>query len=185
MWRVVDTGPLDFEVSTKAFCNLKVPVTQRIEYQFPEKDEEEGRWPGFEQTRVASWHIRTLPHHIPSKFEQAYPYSHQNMVGKQPTWKLTLDALIPQQVLGFRVTQGFIVYNVGLNRGVFLTFWEATWHQFVAYMATHPFGRRELNPLFYSLIIHLDFHQHMDVSITSFGPSKEHLKLQTSKCLDL
>ena len=48
MWRVVDTGPLDFEVSTKAFCNLKVPVTQRIEYQFPEKDEEEGRWPGFE-----------------------------------------------------------------------------------------------------------------------------------------
>ena len=38
-----------------------------------------------------TWHIRTLPHWIPSTLGRICPYSHQNMVGQQPTWKLTLS----------------------------------------------------------------------------------------------
>ena len=53
-------------------------------------EEEASRWVGFEKMRVASWHIQTLSHLIPSIFEQVCPYSHYNMLGKWSTWKLTL-----------------------------------------------------------------------------------------------
>ena len=44
-------------------------------------DNEVKRWglisePQFDKMKVASWHIRTLPHHISSTFGLDCPYSH-------------------------------------------------------------------------------------------------------------
>ena len=37
---------------------------------------------GFEKMGIASWHIRTLPHHISSTFGWVCPYSRKNLVGE-------------------------------------------------------------------------------------------------------
>ena len=38
---------------------------------------------GFEEMGVARWHIRTLPHWMPSTFGWVCPYSHQNLMGER------------------------------------------------------------------------------------------------------
>lgn len=101
MCRVVDMRLIDFQVLTKTLCNVKVPVTKGLNIGFRRRRRRRVVEPGFQKTRVASWHIRIILHHIPSTFGPDYPYSHQNMLGEQPTWILTLGALILQQVLGF------------------------------------------------------------------------------------
>ena len=43
---------------------------------------------GINQLGIVGWHIRTL---TPSNFIYTRPYSHPNLMGEQPTWKLTLS----------------------------------------------------------------------------------------------
>ena len=61
--------------------------------------EEISSWACFCEIKVASWHIRTVPHKTPSTCEQICPYSHQNLADKQPTWKLTLRWQVECEVL--------------------------------------------------------------------------------------
>jgi hypothetical protein len=88
MWRWVARLP----ASTKAFLILQVLVTTGVKIGFRRRRLVGG--PGFEKVKVASWHIQTLPHYIPSTCAWVCPYSHLNLVGKRPTWKLTCRGFI-------------------------------------------------------------------------------------------
>ena len=89
--------PLDFHAFIEASKKKLTSANhQKIEDQLQEKEEVITLWrrlvsgPKFEKLRVSSWHIRTLPHQIPSTSGRVCPYSHQNLVGSWPTWTQTL-----------------------------------------------------------------------------------------------
>ena len=91
-------GQLDFHVLTKESSTYKFPSLKDYKPSFRRRRfilEEGGQQvdPKLRSWEVASWHIRTLPHHIPSTFERVCPQSHQNLVDERPTCKLTLISL--------------------------------------------------------------------------------------------
>ena len=112
MWRAVDTGLYTFMHPTKALFNLQVLVTQGLATSLRRRRLVGG--PGFEKMRVDSWHIQTLPDQVPSTFGQVCHYSHQNLVGEWPTWKLTLIPLYIQQEASKYVGED-ITYRPGIR----------------------------------------------------------------------
>ena len=72
-------GPLGFHAPIKVPFNLQVLVTEGLKTGFRSSSSRRRRLADgleLETIRVAGWDIRTLSHHVPSSFEQVYPYSH-------------------------------------------------------------------------------------------------------------